>query len=105
MMNFKCTDKDSTSLTSILTDFKNHFRLFYPLQPLSIYFTNWATFTNDFYKNITGRKTFEITKVLKPVEVEGLGPCDAGFPIYIERSFPMALALKVSKKLYILSKF
>merc|ERR1719219_1104429 len=41
-----------------------------------------------------GRKTFEITKVLKPVEVEGLGPCDAGFPIYIERSFPMALALK-----------
>merc|ERR1719315_185988 len=42
-----------------------------------------------------GRKTFEITKVLKPVEVEGLGPCDAGFPIYIERSLPMALALKV----------
>merc|ERR1719315_461255 len=41
-----------------------------------------------------GRKTFEITKVLKPVEVEGLGPCDAGFPIYIERSLPMALALK-----------
>merc|ERR1712002_304834 len=41
-----------------------------------------------------GRKTFEITKVLKPVEVEGLGPCDAGFPIYIEGSLPMALALK-----------
>merc|ERR1719219_2446653 len=41
-----------------------------------------------------GRKTFEITKALKPVEVEGLGPCDAGFPIYIERSLPMALALK-----------
>merc|ERR1719219_71140 len=41
-----------------------------------------------------GEKTFEITKALKPLEVEGLGPCDAGFPIYIERSLPMAFALK-----------
>merc|ERR1711874_516115 len=43
---------------------------------------------------LIGRKTFEITKALKPLEVEGLGPCDAGFPIYSERSLPMVLALK-----------
>merc|ERR1711962_1562663 len=34
------------------------------------------------------------TKALKPLEVEGLGPCDAGLPIYIERSLPMVVALK-----------
>merc|ERR1719315_429208 len=45
-------------------------------------------------QTFTGEKTFEITKALKPLEVEGLGPCDAGFPIYIERSLPMAFALK-----------
>merc|ERR1712121_199689 len=38
-------------------------------------------------------------KAIKPVEVEGLGPCDAGFPIYIERSLPMALALKVQTQM------
>merc|ERR1719219_1002127 len=45
-------------------------------------------------QTLIGRKTFEITKALKPLEGEGLGPCDAGFPIYIERSLPMTLALK-----------
>ena len=42
-----------------------------------------------------GKKSFEITKALKPLEVEGLGPCDAGFPIFIERSLPIVVALKV----------
>merc|ERR1719219_3304164 len=46
-----------------------------------------------------GEKTFEITKAIKPFEVEGLGPCDAGFPIYFERSNPMAFALKVQTKM------
>merc|ERR1719431_290078 len=45
-----------------------------------------------------GEKTFQIAKALKPLEVEGLGPCDAGFPIYIERSLPMAPALKAHTK-------
>merc|ERR1719244_2393025 len=45
-------------------------------------------------ESFLGEKTFEITKALKPLEVEDLGPCDAGFPIYIERSLPMAVALK-----------
>merc|ERR1719219_605849 len=45
-------------------------------------------------QDFTGVKNFEVTKALKPLEVEGLVPCDAGFPIYIERSLPMALALK-----------
>ena len=44
-----------------------------------------------------GKKTFEIAKALKPLEVEALGPCDAGLPIFIERSLPMVVALKVSK--------
>merc|ERR1719219_2192866 len=46
-----------------------------------------------------GEKTFEITKAIKPFEVEGLGPCDAGFPIYFERSNPMAFALKVQTQM------
>ena len=48
-------------------------------------------------KPIPGKKTFEITKALKPIEVEGLGPSDIGLPIYIERSLPMVVALKVRK--------
>merc|ERR1719370_275632 len=49
---------------------------------------------NRDFASLTGKKTFEIAKALKPVEVEGLGPCDAGLPIYIERSLPMVVALK-----------
>merc|ERR1712180_350746 len=49
---------------------------------------------NRDFASLTGKKTFEITKALKPLEVEGLGPCDAGLPIYIERSLPMVVALK-----------
>ena len=33
------------------------------------------------------------------MEVEGLGPCDAGFPIFIERSLPAVVALKGHSKL------
>ena len=47
--------------------------------------------------SIPGKKNFEIAKALKPLEVEALGPCDAGLPIFIERSLPMVVALKVSK--------
>merc|ERR1719315_1020001 len=57
-------------------------------------FSQLADELNRDMQAFIGEKTFEITKALKPVEVEGLGPCDAGFPIYIERSLPMALALK-----------
>merc|ERR1719431_284003 len=46
------------------------------------------------FATLTGKKTFEITKALKPIEVEGLGPSDIGLPIYIERSLPMVVALK-----------
>ena len=42
-----------------------------------------------------GKKTFEIAKALKPLEVEALGPCDAGLPILVERSLPLVVALKV----------
>merc|ERR1711962_1065383 len=49
---------------------------------------------NRDFASLTGKKTFEVTKALKPLEVEGLGPCDAGFPIYVERSLPMVVALK-----------
>merc|ERR1719347_579463 len=49
---------------------------------------------NRDFTSLSGKKTFEITKALKPLEVEGLGPCDAGLPIYIERSLPMVVALK-----------
>ena len=53
-------------------------------------------FSNDNI-SIPGKKTFEIAKALKPLEVEALGPRDAGLPIFIERSLPMVVALKVSK--------
>merc|ERR1719431_1489829 len=49
---------------------------------------------NRDFGSLTGKKTFEITKALKPVEVEGLGPSDIGLPIYIERSLPMVVVLK-----------
>merc|ERR1719187_2237356 len=45
-------------------------------------------------QSLIGKKTFEIAKALKPLEVEALGPCDAGLPIFIERSLPMVVALK-----------
>lgn len=45
-------------------------------------------------QSLIGKKSFEITKALKPLEVEGLGPCDAGFPVFIERSLPIVVALK-----------
>merc|ERR1719431_79206 len=45
-------------------------------------------------QSLIGKKTFEITKALKPLEVEALGPCDAGLPIFIERSLPIVVALK-----------
>ena len=38
---------------------------------------------------------FEIVKTHKPLSVEGLGPSDAGFPIYFEESLPFTVALKV----------
>ena len=37
---------------------------------------------------------FEFTKAIKPLEVEVLGPCDAGFPIFSERSLPAVVGLK-----------
>jgi len=49
---------------------------------------------NRDFASLTAKKSFEITKVLKPVEVEGLGPCDAGLPIFIERTLPIVVALK-----------
>merc|ERR1719427_1008615 len=49
---------------------------------------------NRDFASLIGKKTFEITKALKPLEVEGLGPCDAGFPLYVERTLPMVVALK-----------
>merc|ERR1719431_2476958 len=49
---------------------------------------------NRDFASLIGKKTFEIAKALKPLEVEGLGPCDAGFPIFVERSLPVALSLK-----------
>merc|ERR1719427_2276294 len=49
---------------------------------------------NRDFATLTGKKTFEITKALKPIEVEGLGPSDIGLPIYIERTLPMVVALK-----------
>merc|ERR1719495_607663 len=45
-------------------------------------------------QSLIGKKNFEIAKALKPLEVEALGPCDAGLPIFIERSLPMVVALK-----------
>merc|ERR1712168_894299 len=56
--------------------------------------TTLADELNRDFATLTGKKTFEITKALKPVEVEGLGPSDIGLPIYIERSLPMVFALK-----------
>ena len=41
---------------------------------------------------------FEIVKTHKPLSVEGLGPSDAGFPIYFEESLPFTVALKVLKQ-------
>merc|ERR1719193_2170984 len=49
---------------------------------------------NRDFASLAAKKSFEITKVLKPVEVEGLGPCDAGLPIFIERTLPIVVALK-----------
>merc|ERR1712042_252605 len=49
---------------------------------------------NGDFASLAAKKSFEITKVLKPVEVEGLGPCDAGLPIFIERTLPIVVALK-----------
>merc|ERR1719347_322400 len=46
-------------------------------------------------QSLIGKKTFEIAKALKPLEVEALGPCDAGLPILVERSLPLVVALKV----------
>ena len=40
---------------------------------------------------------FEIVKTHKPLSVEGVGPSDAGFPIYFEESLPFTVALKVWK--------
>merc|ERR1719447_822485 len=45
-------------------------------------------------QSLIGKKTFEIAKALKPLEVEALGPCDAGLPILVERSLPLVVALK-----------
>merc|ERR1719431_45329 len=56
--------------------------------------TTLADELNRDFATLTGKKTFEITKALKPIEVEGLGPSDIGLPIYIERSLPMVVALK-----------
>merc|ERR1719431_1616766 len=56
--------------------------------------TTLADELNRDFATLTGKKTFEITKALKPIEVEGLGPYDIGLPIYIERSLPMVVALK-----------
>ena len=41
---------------------------------------------------------FEIVKTHKPLSVEGVGPSDAGFPIYFEESLPFTVALKVWKQ-------
>lgn len=49
---------------------------------------------NKDMQSITEKKTFELTRVSKLLEAEGLGPCDAGFPVYIERTIPMVVALK-----------
>merc|ERR550519_2346862 len=56
--------------------------------------TTLADELNRDFATLTGKKTFEITKALKPIEVEGLGPSDIGLPIYIERTLPMVVALK-----------
>merc|ERR1719447_92728 len=45
-------------------------------------------------QSLIGKKSFEIAKALKPLEVEALGPCDAGLPILVERSLPLVVALK-----------
>merc|ERR1711931_317200 len=49
---------------------------------------------NHDMQSLIGKKTFEIAKALKPLEVEALGPCDAGLPILVERSLPLVVALK-----------
>ena len=40
------------------------------------------------------RRQFTLTLAHQPLNIEALGPCDAGFPIYIERSLPIASAFK-----------
>ncbi len=43
-------------------------------------------------------KNFNYASTFKAVDVEGLGPCDAGFPVYVERSVPVVVAIKGSAK-------
>jgi len=45
-------------------------------------------------ESIAMEKKFEVSKVMRPFEVEGLGPSDTGFPIYIEKSIPIVWAIK-----------
>ncbi len=47
---------------------------------------------------LTEEKHFDYTTAFKAVDVEGLGPCDAGFPVYVERNIPVVLAIKGSVK-------
>jgi hypothetical protein len=44
-------------------------------------------------------KQVEYIRAFKAFEVETLGPCDAGFPIYIERSMPVVFAIKATGQL------
>jgi hypothetical protein len=44
-------------------------------------------------------KHVQYTRAFKAFEVEALGPCDAGFPIYIERSMPVVYAIKATGQL------
>jgi len=44
-------------------------------------------------------KHFEVTRALKAVDMETIGPCDAGFPIYVERNMPVVFALKGSAQI------
>lgn len=37
---------------------------------------------------------FEYTRALQAIDIQTIGPCDAGFPIYIERSMPVVYAIK-----------
>jgi len=48
---------------------------------------------------LTEEKEIQITRASKLLEAEGLGPCDAGFPVYIERTIPMVLALKATARM------
>nr|ADD73551.1 vitellogenin 1 [Paracyclopina nana] len=44
------------------------------------------------------RISFNMTRFVRPIEMETVGPSDAGFPIYLERTLPMVFALRGSSQ-------